>query len=124
MGRGRSVDFELCLAPDFIHWCLVGQFRHELIRLDIDVLLAWRCLWGLDVACEEFFGSLGSLLLETFWVVLAFVCLEKLVRVGAGRDDHRRVGAPSEHALVMHNVLRVVGILVNVSIGVLILLLL
>ena len=62
MWSGWPVDFEFSLAADFINWRLVSQLRYELVSLDVNVLLAWWSLWGLDISCEEFFGSLGPLL--------------------------------------------------------------
>ena len=106
MRSGRSVDFELSLAADLIHGGLVGQLAHKLVRLNVDILFAWRRLGRLHISREEFFRGLGSLLLESFGVVLALVGLEKLVGVGSCGNDHGGIGAPAEHPLIKCDVLR------------------
>ena len=108
MRRGWPIDLELGLAADLIHRRLVGQLGHELVRLDVDVLLAFGCLRRFHIASEELFRSLGSLLLEPLWVILALIGLEQLIRVGARRDDHGSIRASTEHSLVVHDVLRIV----------------
>lgn len=85
-------------------------------------MLARGCLWRLHVTSEELLGSLGTLLLETLWVILAFVCLEQLVRICSSRDNHGSVSASPEHTLIMGDVLREVRFLVDPAIWVLILL--
>ena len=124
MRRGRPVHFELRLATDLIDRSLVGELSYKLVRLNVDVLLAWGRLGSFHVACEELFSGLGSLLLEALRVVLALVGLEELVWVGARRDHHRGVGASAKHALVVHNVLGIVLIGACAAVGVLVLLLL
>ena len=124
MRSGRPVYLELGLAPDLVDRGLVSELSHELVRLDVDVLLAWGRLRRFHVPSEELLRRLGSLLLKVLRVVLPLVRLEKLVWVGAGRNDHGGVGATPEDALVVHDVLGVVLLLVGPAIGVLILLLL
>ena len=124
MRGGRSVDFELSLATDFVNGRLVGQLGHELISLNVDVLLAWRGLWRLDIASEEFLSGLRSLLLKALRVILALVRLEKLVGVGTGGNDHGGVGASTEHTLIVHDVLGVVRFTTDLTIRVLVFLLL
>jgi len=116
-----SVDFELSLTSNLVDWRLVSQLRHELVSLNIDVLLAWWSLWRLYVTREEFLSRFCSLLLQTFWVVLALVGLEKLVGVRASWDDHGRVSRATVHSLIEGNVLREVHVRVLLAIRVLIL---
>ena len=124
MRGGRSIDFELSLASDFVNRCFVCQLGHELICLNINVLLAWWRLWRLNIASEEFLSGLRSLLLKALRVVLALVCLEKLVGVGTGGNDHGGVGASTEHTLIVHDVLGEVRITTDLTIRVLVFLLL
>lgn len=63
MWSWRAVHLVLSLATDFVDGCLICELRDELIGLDIDVLFAWGSFGRLDVAGEEFFGSLSALLL-------------------------------------------------------------
>lgn len=63
MRRGRSLNLKLCLTADLVARRLVCQLRHELVCLAVKVRLAWWRIWRLHVACEEFFGCLGLLLL-------------------------------------------------------------
>ena len=76
MGSWRPVDLELCLGADFINWSLIGQLSNELVSLNVDILFAWGCLWGLNITSEELLSGFGSLLLEALRVVLAFVSLK------------------------------------------------
>lgn len=122
MGRRRSIYLKLRLAGDLVHWGLVGELGDELVRLYIDVLLAWRRLRRFDIARKKLLRSLRSLLLKALRVIFALICLEELVRVGAGGDDHGGVGAAAEDALVEHDVLGVVLLGAGAAIRVLILL--
>ena len=124
MGRGRPIDFKLSLAANLIHRCLVSQLSHELVSLNVNILLSWRCLWRLNVSGEELLSGLGSLLFQALGVVLALVCLEKLVRVCASWDNHGSVGASPEDTLIVHDILREVLLSGIVSIRVLVLVLL
>ena len=121
MWCGWSVDFEFGLASNFVHGGLIGQLRDELVSLDVDVLFAWWGLWSLHITSEELLGSLGSLLFEAFWVVLSFVCLEKLVWVSASWDHHCCIGGPTEHSFIVSNVLWEVAISISLTIRILIL---
>lgn len=123
MRRRRPIDFELGLTADLVDGGLVGELADKLVRLDVDVLFAWRRLGGLDVAREELLGSLGALLLEPLGVVLALVGLEELVGVGARWDDHGCVGAAAEHALIVRDVLGEVVVLGLLAVGVFVLVL-
>ena len=118
------MNLEFCLAADLVNRSLVCQLSHELIRLNVNILLARGRLWCLDIASEEFFSCLGTLLLETLRVILAFVGLEELVGVRSSRDDHRGISATAEHSLIKGNVLREVGVFIDTAVRVLILLLL
>ena len=122
MRSWRPVDFEFSLASDFVNRGLISELSNELVSLNIDILFAWGRLRGLHVTSEELFGGLGSLLLEALRVILALVCLEELIGVGARGDDHRCIGTASEHTLVVHDVLGEVLLLRRVPIRVLILL--
>ena len=124
MRSWRLVDFELSLARNLIHGCLVGKFSDELVSLDVDVLFAWGSFGRFHITSEELFSCFGSLLLKTLWVILALVRLEQLVGVGSCRNHHGSVGASSEDSLVVHDVLREVLLLRCVTIGVLVFLLL
>ena len=117
------MNLEFRLAADLVNGCLVGELGHELVCLDVDVLLAGWGLGSLHIASEEFFSSLGTLLLETLRVVLLLVRLEELVGVAAGRDDHGGVRASAEDALVKGDILREVSFLVDAAIRIFVLLL-
>ena len=90
--------------------------------MNVDILLAWGRLRSLNVSREELLCCFGSLLLETLWIVLPLVGLEKLVRVSTSGDDHSGVCTSAEHALVKGNVLREVLLGVSATVRVLILL--
>ena len=122
MWRRRSIYLELRLAADLVHWCLVGEFSDELVRLYVDVLLAWWRLRRFNIAREKLLRGFRSLLLKALRVVFALICLEELIRVGSSRDHHGSVGAAAEHSLVEHDVLRVVLIATGATIRILILL--
>ena len=124
MRSGRRIHFELSLATDFVNGGFVSELGHELIGLDVDVLLAWGSLWCLDISCEELLGSLGSLLLQTLWIILSLVGLEKLIGVGARWDNHSCIGAAAEDTLIERDVLREVLLSIRPSVGILVLLLL
>ena len=124
MWRRWPIDLELRLAANLIHWCLVSELSHELVRLNVDVLLALGSLRRFHISCEELFGSFGTLLLQSFGVILALVRLEELIGVGASRDNHGRVGASTEDTLVVHDVLGVVLLNIGPSVRVLVLVLL
>ncbi len=124
MRRWRPVDFEFCLASNFVNRGLISELRDKLVGLNIDILFAWGSFWRLHIASEELFSGLCTLLLEALGVILALVGLEKLVRVSSRGDHHRCIRAAPKHALVVHDVLREVRLFVRVAIGVLILLLL
>ena len=124
MGRWRPVDFELSLATDLINRCLISELSNKLVRLNINVLLAWGSLRRFNVPGEELLGGLGSLLLQPLRVILALVGLEQLVRVRSSWDHHRCVGATSEDTFVVHDVLWVVLLAGIVSVRVLVLVLL
>ena len=118
------MNFEFSLATNLINGRLIGQLGDELIRLNIDVLLAWGRLWRLHIAREKLLGRLGTLLLQPLRVVLTLVRLEQLVGIRAGRDDHGGVGAAAENALIVGDVLREIRILIDSAVWVLVLLLL
>ena len=120
MGSWWSVNFEFSLAPNLIDWSLIGELLHELVGLDIDILLAWWCLWCFDITSEELLSCFGSLLLQAFWVVLSLVCLEELVWISTSWDDHGGVGRSTEHSLIVCNVLWEVLFLPDLTIGILI----
>ena len=124
MRRRWPVHLELRLAADLIHRCLVSELSHELVRLNVDVLLALGSLRRFHISSEELFGSFGTLLLQSFGVILALVRLEELIGVGASRDNHGRVGASTEDTLVVHDVLGVVLLNIGPSVRVLVLVLL
>ena len=124
MWRRRSIYLELRLAADLVHWCLVGEFSDELVRLYVDVLLAWWRLRRFNIAREKLLRGFRSLLLKALRVIFALICLEELIRVGPSWDHHGSVGAAAEHSLVEHDVLRVVLCGGRAAIWVLILLLL
>ena len=108
MRSGRSHDFVFCLTSYLIDWSLVCQFIYKLIRLYIDVLFAWRCLWGLYIPSEELLCCFCSLLFEPFWVILFLVSLEELVGVSSSWNHHCSISASSENSLVVSNVLWIV----------------
>ena len=116
------VHLKLSLASNFVHWCLVCELCDKLISLNVDVLFPWRCLRCLDITGEKLLGRFGSLLFEAFRVIFALICLEELIGVGAGRDDHRSISAPTENTLVIHDILREVLVGVRTSVRVLVLL--
>ena len=118
MGCGRSNDFVLCLAPNFVDRGFVGELVNKLVSLYVYILLAWGGLGGLDISGEELLGSLRSLLLQAFWVIFFLVSLEKLVWVSARWDHHGGIGATTENSFIVRNVLRVVFLLLPVSVGV------
>lgn len=70
------VDFKFSLAANLVYGCLVGKLHDELVGLDIDVLLAWGRFGRLHIPSEKLLGSLGALLLQTLWIILALVSLE------------------------------------------------
>ena len=116
-----GLQSEFRLTGNFIAGRLVSQLGHKLVRLYVDVLLAWRRLGRLDVAREKFLRGFRPLLLEALRVVLALVRLEELVGVGARRDHHRRVRAAPEHSLVEGDILGHVLFLIRTTVGVLVL---
>ena len=122
MGRRRSIYLELRLAADLVDWGLVSELCDELVRLYVNVLLAWRRLRRFNIAREKLLCSLRSLLLKPLRVIFALICLEELVGVGAGWNDHGGVGAAAEDALVVHDVLGVVLLGAGAAIRILILL--
>ena len=124
MGRWRPVDFEFCLASDFVNRGLISELSDKLVGLNIDILFAWGSFWRLHIASEELFRSLCTLLLEALGVIFALVGLEKLIRVSSRGDHHRCIRAAPKHTLVIHDVLREVCLFVRVTIWVLVLLLL
>ena len=121
MGCWWSVELVLGLASDFIDWGLVGELGDELVSLDVDVLLAWRCFRRFDISCEELLGGFCPLLFEAFWVVFALVGLEQLVGVRSCRDDHGGIGTSTEDSLVVGYVLRVVLFLLGSTVRILVL---
>jgi hypothetical protein len=121
VGCWWPVDFEFSLASNLIDRRLIGELRDELIGLNVDVLLAWWGLWRLHIASEELLSGLGSLLFEAFWVVLSLVCLEKLVWVSPCWNHHSCIGGPTEHSLIISDVLREVSICIGLTIWILIL---
>ena len=120
MGCRWRIYLELGLASNLVNRCLISELSDKLVSLNVNVLFAWWGLGRLNIPCEELFSGLGSLLLEALRVVLAFVRLEKLVRVGSCRNDHGSVRASTEHTLVVHDVLREVLILISATIWVLV----
>lgn len=62
--RFEKGDKEFGLAANLIDRGFVSNFGHKLVCLNVDVLLSGKGLGGLDVASEEFFGPLRSLLLK------------------------------------------------------------
>ena len=122
MGCWRRIHFKLSLTSDFVNWRLICELGHKLVSLNVDVLFAWRGLGRLDIASEELLRSFRSLLFEALRVIFALVCLEELVWVGARGDNHRGIGASTENALIIHDVLREVLIGVGATVRVLILL--
>ena len=120
MGCRWRIYLELGLASNLVNRCLISELSDKLVSLNVNVLFAWWGLGRLNIPCEELFSGLGSLLLEALRVVLAFVRLEKLVRVGSCRNDHSSVRASAEHTLVVHDVLREVLILISATIWVLV----
>lgn len=112
------------MATDLVDWCLISELSNELVSLDVDVLFAWGCFRRLNIAGEEFFRSLRTLLLQSLRIILPLVGLEELVRVGPSWDDHRCVSTSTEDSFVVGDVLREVGLVVDLTIRVLILLLL
>ena len=124
MRSGRRIHFEFSLATDLIYGGFVSELGHELIGLDVNILLAWGSLWCLDISREELFGSLGSLLLQTLWIILSLVGLEELIGVGARWDNHSCIGAAAEDTLIERDVLWEVLLSIRPSVGILVLLLL
>ena len=124
MRCGRRIHFELSLATDLVNGGFVGELSHELIGLDVDILLTWGSLWRLDIPSKELLGSLGSLLLQTFWIILSLVGLEKLIGVSARWDNHSCIGAAAENTLIERDVLWEVLLSIRPSVGILVLLLL
>ena len=118
MGCGRSNDFVLCLAPNFVDRGFVGELVNELVSLYIYILLAWGSLGSLNISGEKLLGSLRSLLLQAFWVIFFLVSLEELVWVSARWDHHGGIGATTENSFIVRYVLRVVFLLLPVSVGV------
>ena len=108
MRSRRSHDFVFCLTSDLIDRSLVCQLIYKLIRLYIDVLFAWRCLWGLNISSKELFCCFCSLLFEPFWVIFFLVSLEELVRVSSSWNHHSSISASSENSLIVSNVLWIV----------------
>ena len=108
MRSGRSHDFVFCLTSYLIDWGLIRQLIYKLIRLYIDVLFAWRCLWGLYIPSEELLCCFCSLLFEPFWVILFLVSLEELVGVSSSRNHHCSISASPENSLIVGNVLWIV----------------
>ena len=121
MGCWWRIYLKLSLTSDFVNWRLICELGHKLVSLNVDILFAWRCLRCLDIASEKLLCSFRSLLLEAFRVIFALICLEELVWVGARGDDHRGIGASTEHSLVKSYILWHVLILVGSTIRVLVL---
>ena len=88
MGGRWRIYLKLSLTANLVNRCLICELTHELVCLNVNVLFAWGCLGRLDVPSEELFSSFGSLLFEALRVILALVCLEKLVWVRACWNDH------------------------------------
>jgi hypothetical protein len=116
-------DVEVGLVGDLVARGLVGKLGDKLVGLDIDILFAGKGFRGPHIASEEFFSGLSSLLLDFLRIKSFLVGLEKLVRVGASRDDHGGVGGSTENTLVKGDVLGLVFRL-GTTVGVFILLLL
>ena len=76
MRHRTCVDLELRLNANLVAGRLVSELRNELVGLNVDVLLAWRCFRRLDVPSEEFFCGLRPLLLQALRIILSLVCLE------------------------------------------------
>ena len=76
MRRRCVMNLEFRLAAYLVNGCLVGELGHELVCLDVDILLAGRGLGSLHIASEELFCCFCSLLFEAFWVILFLVSLE------------------------------------------------
>jgi len=121
---GRLIDFKFGLAADLINRSLIGELSHELVSLDIDVLLAWGSLRCLNIASKEFLSCFGALLLKSLGVIFALVSLEQLVGIGASWDNHSGVGTATEYTLIICDVLREVSLLIDLAVWVLIFLLL
>ena len=66
---------------NLIHRCLISEFSHKLVCLDVDILLAGGGLWGLNVACKELLSGLCPLLFESLWVVFFLIGSKQLIRV-------------------------------------------
>jgi hypothetical protein len=121
MSSRWSLNFEGGLASNFVDGGLVGEFRDKLIGLDVDILLARRCLRSFNVTREELFRCFRPLLLHGLGVVLGLVRVKQFVGVSAGRNDHSSVSTSTVHTLIIHNVVRGVVLCGDVAIRVLIL---
>lgn len=121
MSSRWSFNLEGGLAPNFVDRGLVSEFRDKLIGLDVDILLARRCLRSFNVTRKELFSCFRPLLLHGLRVVLGLVRVKQFVGVGAGRNDHSGVSTSTVHTLIIHNVVRSVVLCGDVAVRVLIL---
>lgn len=116
------MNLKFSLASNLIDRGFICQLSHELISLNVNILLSWRCFRRFDITSEKFFCRLRALLLKTLRIIFALICLKQLIRVCSRRYDHCSIGASSENSLIVHDVLRIILISVGSTIWILILL--
>lgn len=117
----RSLNNKICLISNFIMRCLISQFLHKLVSLDINVLAPSNRFWCADIPLEKLLRwpwlcrslYIASVWLRSYlcclsrWLFLRFPCswTEEIIRVCASWYDHSGMSTSPDDTFVVHDVL-------------------